>query len=78
MATEKDTLMSDPVLYVNCPKCDRKHEDHDGIGVLFCEHCGYCTHASVTGDTCDFCGAVDDPYEAIGESRMGLPGGGSL
>ena len=53
----------DEVVIVRCPKCEREHEDHDGFGVLYCQHCGFCEHASITGDTCDFCGAVDDPQD---------------
>ena len=56
-------VTADDVLYVHCPKCDRAHEDCDGLGVLYCEHCGYCEHSSMTGDICDFCGAVDDPQD---------------
>lgn len=54
---------NDEVLYVRCPKCGRSHEDHDGFGVLFCEHCGFCQHASITEGTCDLCGAFDDPQD---------------
>lgn len=75
-----DPLSTDEeVIYVRCPKCERRHEDHDGFGVLFCNWCGYCTHSSITNGACDFCGEREpDAYEAIGESRFGLPGGGGL
>lgn len=68
---------TDPVVIIRCPRCEARHEDYDGLGVLFCEKCGYCTHSSITSNTCDFCGEREaDAYEAIGESRFGLPGGG--
>lgn len=52
-------LISEEVLIIHCPKCHAVQEDHDGLGVLYCEACGYCTHASASGEpmTCDFCGA---------------------
>jgi hypothetical protein len=40
----------------DCQKCGAAHEDFDGLGVLHCANCGYCTHASQTGDRCDLCG----------------------
>ena len=43
---------------INCPKCGIGQDDHDGFGFVFCEACRYCTHASVTGSTCDFCGSA--------------------
>lgn len=55
-------LSEDPVI-VACPKCNAEQEDCDGFGVVFCERCGYCTHSSITGDECDFCGAIDDPQD---------------
>ncbi len=39
-----------------CPKCGAEQEDHDGFGVLRCEKCGYCTHASIDGGKCGLCG----------------------
>jgi ribosomal protein L37AE/L43A len=42
---------------INCPKCGAEQEDLDGFGVLYCEACGFCTHASVNGDICGLCGA---------------------
>lgn len=41
---------------IECPKCGIKQEDFDGFGVLYCEACGYCTHASVNGTVCTLCG----------------------
>lgn len=38
-----------------CPKCGEEYDDFDGFGVLYCEECGYCTHASITDRICDFC-----------------------
>ena len=39
-----------------CPMCGAEAPDLDGFGVLACAECGYCTHASVTGDICGLCG----------------------
>jgi hypothetical protein len=43
-----------------CPKCDDEQPDMDGFGVLHCEHCGFCTHASITNGKCDLCGHAPD------------------
>ena len=40
---------------VVCPKCGKEYDDFDGIEVLYCEVCGFCKHASMTGGICDFC-----------------------
>lgn len=40
---------------MTCPACKRVSEDHDGFGVLYCEHCGYCAHPSVTDGECELC-----------------------
>jgi hypothetical protein len=45
----------DPIT-AECPKCHAQQEDHDGLGVLHCVKCGYCTHAAVTGNVCCLCG----------------------
>lgn len=39
------------------PECHHEQTDYDGFGLLYCEHCGYCTHPSQSGDpmTCDLC-----------------------
>jgi hypothetical protein len=39
-----------------CPKCGAEQEDHDGLGVLCCFKCGFCTHAAVNGKLCMLCG----------------------
>jgi len=39
-----------------CPVCRTWQWDHDGLGVLACEKCGYCTHPAATGNVCDWCG----------------------
>lgn len=48
------------VLINYCPQCKAPQEDHDGVGILYCETCGYCTHVSVSYPdnvpVCDFCG----------------------
>ncbi len=38
-----------------CPKCGAVEPDYDGLGVLYCEKCGHCEHASLTERRCDFC-----------------------
>lgn len=45
---------------IECPQCGQEQEDFDGFGVLYCPECGFCTHASITGDRCDLCGRIDD------------------
>jgi ribosomal protein L37AE/L43A len=45
--------MKQPKMY--CPECNAEYDDFDGFGILYCEKCGYCSHASVTGDICQFC-----------------------
>jgi hypothetical protein len=39
-----------------CPKCHAEQEDRDGFGVLHCQACGFCSHASVDGGICGLCG----------------------
>lgn len=39
-----------------CPRCGIITEDQDGLGFLYCEFCGNCTHPSLTDDKCDLCG----------------------
>lgn len=43
-----------------CPKCGQEFLDFDGLGVLYCEECGFCKHASQSEKdgkwTCDYCG----------------------
>lgn len=38
-----------------CPRCGAMHIDYDGFGVLYCEHCGYCKHPSITAGVCNLC-----------------------
>lgn len=40
---------------VRCPECQSTQDDMDGFGVLYCEKCGYCAHASINDERCDFC-----------------------
>ena len=56
---------SEEVLINHCPQCKAPQEDHDGLGVLYCEACDYCTHASCSYPSdlydlpvCDFCGTM--------------------
>jgi ribosomal protein L37AE/L43A len=53
----------DPV--TKCPKCGTERADHDGVGVVYCDLCGYCTHASASGKPlrCEFCGEQIDSSE---------------
>lgn len=44
-----------------CPACGKWIPDLDGFGVLAHtgpDGCGYCSHPSRTGRTCDICGHV--------------------
>ena len=56
--------MSEQVIVVSCPRCKDEHEDDDGFGVLYCDKCGFCQHASLTGGVCDFCGHGADIKES--------------
>lgn len=49
-------MSDDNISVVRCPKCGAFEEDFDGLGFLYCDQCGYCVHASITNDKCDFCG----------------------
>lgn len=58
-------LIAEEVLINHCPQCKAPQEDHDGLGVLYCEACDYCTHASCSYPSdlydlpaCDFCGTM--------------------
>ncbi len=47
-----------------CPICKTEYQDFDGLGIIYCNNCGYCIHASSTFDEalnvyiCDYCGKV--------------------
>lgn len=49
---------------------------HCGLVDGFCSDC----QAQILCEKCEYetcrCGEENDPYEAVGESRFGLPGGG--
>lgn len=47
--------LSDENPTAQCPSCKAMHVDYDGFGVLWCEHCGYCAHPSITAGVCDLC-----------------------
>ena len=50
-----------------CPACGKWIPDLDGFGVLAHtgpDGCGYCSHPSRTGRTCDVCGHVDQDRPA--------------
>lgn len=55
--------MDDDYPEMTCPKCGRESPDMDGFGLMFCVGCGYCTHASITDDVCNFCGSVQQHGE---------------
>jgi hypothetical protein len=44
-----------------CPRCEAPQPDYDGLGVLFCEACGFCEHASWSEGKCDYCGKEEIP-----------------
>ena len=46
---------------IPCHRCGKEYPDFDGFGVLHCKACGYCTHASITGGVCEFCGKTCNP-----------------
>lgn len=48
-------MISEPT--ATCPRCKAEVVDMDGFGVLIHDDCGYCSHPSITGDTCDSCNA---------------------
>ena len=53
-------ILNTPVM-AECPKCHAEQEDLDGIGVVYCQACGYCAHVSASGNLdgemrCDTCG----------------------
>jgi len=60
MKTPRQSWYEQPIK--ECPKCHVESEDYDGFGVLYCPKCGYCQHASATGDYCDFC------HKKVGEA----------
>jgi len=43
---------------MQCPRCGHEKEDFDGLGMLHCIKCGWCEHAAVTGDRCDYCETI--------------------
>lgn len=54
-----------------CPGCGAEYEDLDGFGVLHCRACGYCSHASITGGTCELCGHSEPFAERSGARPRG-------
>lgn len=62
---EEGTTVTDPdddLPTMRCPQCKAEHPDFDGFGMVahikpaYPDGCGYCTHASLTGGVCDYCG----------------------
>lgn len=60
---------------MDCPRCGTTYDDFDGLGVVFCDACGFCRHVTWSGDwpgggrpemVCDFCGARRPAREADG------------
>ena len=56
----EESLEMPPVPMMQCPQCEEWMEDMDGYGCLAHDACGYCSHPSITGDTCDICGIADE------------------
>jgi len=52
--------MRQPIM--TCPQCGTDYEDFDGLGVVCCPACGYCTHAAgevIDGKMiCSYCDQV--------------------
>lgn len=48
-----------------CPQCGTWQDDYDGVGVVYCENCLYCSHPSWTGDQCDVCGCTESMKNAV-------------
>jgi hypothetical protein len=48
-----------------CPRCLAAVVDSDGLGVPCHKPCGYCTHPSMDGTTCQVCGAEAGTNEFI-------------
>lgn len=42
-------------LEVECPRCGSP-QPADGMGVWYCEECGFCAHPDLDGDVCKICG----------------------
>jgi hypothetical protein len=55
-----------------CPRCGRLQPDGDGLGVIYCPACGYCVHAALYGDVCEYCGQVDTTQMEINKIRNQL------
>ena len=56
-------VKNDELPIAQCPKCKQWFADYDGLGILSHESCGYCTHASITDDVCELCGADMDGWD---------------
>lgn len=48
-----------------CPQCGTWHDDYDGVGVVYCDNCLYCSHPAWTGDQCDVCGCTESMKKAV-------------
>lgn len=42
---------------MDCPKCGATYDDFDGVGVVYCEACGFCQHLARRGERPDTEGA---------------------
>lgn len=51
----REHIAPDDVPTRECPRCGDSQRDLDGFGALYCQKCGFCTHASITAGVCDFC-----------------------
>jgi hypothetical protein len=49
-------MTDDDLPIVRCPCCPATQTDYDGFGVLKCDECGWCSHASAQNGVCGLCG----------------------
>jgi len=56
-----DTAIMDCM--VEYPRRRTEQEDFDGFGVLYCESCSYCKHATIYKGKCAFCGKSETELE---------------
>ena len=54
-----------------CPSCGAIAPDADGVGIVKC-HCGWCSHISATGGTCDLCGKDMEKSNAQNGATTGV------
>ena len=69
MTVETEPNDAEYCAYSLCPSCGEVQEDLDGFGVLKCEHCDYCSHASINGNVCGLCEQVVCPMCDVSHTR---------